>query len=126
MGGPRAITLTEDPVALARSLERIRDAVLSGGAAPMAPREVISESWRRSLAARVDPDAHPPAPLYTPDELAEARERHPLAAVLPLLRSTLVSLADEAVHVMIVTDAEGDILWREGSAAVRRAADPVG
>src|SRR5262249_35095563 len=78
------------------------------------------------LAAKVNPDAHPPTPVYTEDELAEARERHPLAAVLPLLRSTLVSLADEALHVMIVTDAEGNILWREGSAAVRRAADPVG
>ena len=126
MRTPRAITLTEDPVALARSLERIREAVLSGGSAPAPPREVISESWRRSLAAKVDPDSHPPAPVFNPDELAEIRDRHPLAAVLPLLRSTLVSLADEAVHVMIVTDAEGNILWREGSPAVRRQADPVG
>jgi GAF domain len=126
MSRPRAIALTEDPVALARSLHRIRDAVLSGGSAPALPREVISESWRRSLAARVDPDSHPPTPLYTPDELAEIREKHPLAAVLTLLRSTLVSVADEALHVMIVTDAQGNILWREGSPSVRRAADPVG
>ncbi|MGH3778468.1 MAG: hypothetical protein ACRDRR_22455 [Pseudonocardiaceae bacterium] len=62
MGKPRPITLTEDPLALARSLEQIRDAVLSGGAAPARPRQVISESWRRSLAANVDPDAHPPTP----------------------------------------------------------------
>jgi GAF domain-containing protein len=113
-------------VALARTLERIREAVLSGGSVPAPPREVISESWRRSLAAKVDPDSHPPTPVFNPDELAEIRARHPLAAVLPLLRSTLVSLADEAVHVMIVTDAEGNILWREGSPAVRRQADPVG
>lgn len=126
MGKPRAIALTEDPVALARSLERIREAVLSGGSVPALPREVISESWRRSLAAKVDPDSHPPTPAFSPDELAEIRDRHPLAAMLPLLRSTLVSLADEAVHVMIVTDAEGNILWREGSPAVRRQADPVG
>jgi GAF domain len=125
-GKPRTIALTEDPVALARSLERIRDAVLSGGSVPAPPREVIAESWRRSLAANVDPDSHPPTPVYNPDELAEIRDRHPLATVLPLLRSALVSVADEAVHVMIVTDAEGNILWREGSPAVRRQADPVG
>jgi hypothetical protein len=83
------------------------------------------ESWRRSLAANVDPDSHPPTPVYDPDELAEIRDRHPLTTVLPLLRSALVSIADEAVHVMIVTDAEGNILWREGSPAVRRQADPV-
>ncbi len=67
-----------------------------------------------------------PAPVYAADELADLRNRHPLAAVLPLLRFTLVSVADEAVHVMIVTDADGSILWREGSPAVRRLADPVG
>jgi len=126
MGEPRVIALTEDPVALAQLLERVRDAVLSGGPAPVAPRQVISESWRRSLVAKVDPDSDPPVPVYGADELAEIRERHPLAAVLPLLRSTLVRVADEAVHVMIVTDAQGNILWREGSLAVCRAADPVG
>jgi hypothetical protein len=126
MGKPGAIALTEDPVALARLLERVWDAVLSGGPAPASPRQVISESWRRSLAANVDPDSHPPTPIYDTDELADIRARHPLAAVLPLLRSTLVSVADEAVHVMIVSDAEGTILWREGSRAVRRQADPVG
>ncbi len=126
MGKPRAIALTEDPLALARLLDRTRDAVLSGGQAPVPPRKVISESWRRSLAANVDPDSHPPTPVYDADELAAIRDQHPLAAVLTLLRSTLVSVADEAVHVMIVTDAEGNILWREGSPAVRRQADPVG
>lgn len=126
MGKPRAIALTGDPLELARSLERIRDAVLSGGSVPAPPREVISESWRRSLAAKVDPDSRPPAPVFSLDELDEIRDRHPLAAVLPLLRSTLVSVADEAVHVMIVTDVEGNILWREGSPTVRRQADPVG
>ncbi|MBV9650908.1 MAG: GAF domain-containing protein, partial [Pseudonocardiales bacterium] len=126
MGKPRAIALTGDPVALARSLERIRDAVLAGGPAPTPPRQVISESWRRSLAADVDPDSHPPTPVYNIDELADIRDRHPLAAVLPLLRSTLVSVADEAFHVMIVTDAEGNILWREGSPVVQRRADQVG
>jgi GAF domain len=126
MGRPFAIALTEDPVTLARSLKRIRDAVLSGDPAPAPPRRVISESWRRSLAANVDPDSNPPTPVYDADELAAIRDRHPLAAVLPLLRSTLVRVADEAVHVMIVTDASGNILWREGSPAVRRLADSVG
>ena len=45
---------------------------------------------------------------------------------MPLLRSTLVSIADEAMHVMLVTDAEGVILWREGAARLLHAADGVG
>jgi hypothetical protein len=46
--------------------------------------------------------------------------------VLPLLRSTLVSIADEAVHIMVVTDADGTILWREGASGLLRSADAVG
>ena len=37
-----------------------------------------------------------------------------------------MSIADEAVHVMIVTDADGTILWREGARSLLRAADSVG
>jgi transcriptional regulator of acetoin/glycerol metabolism len=36
-----------------------------------------------------------------------------------------VSIADEAEHVMIVTDADGNILWREGQAGVLVRADRV-
>lgn len=45
--------------------------------------------------------------------------------VLPLLRAILVSIADEAEHMMIVTDADGHILWREGKANVCLRADRV-
>ena len=37
-----------------------------------------------------------------------------------------MSIADEAVHVMIVTDADGTILWREGARSLLHAADSVG
>lgn len=39
---------------------------------------------------------------------------HPLTPVLPLLRDTLVAVADEAMHAMVVTDAHGHVLWRDG------------
>ena len=45
---------------------------------------------------------------------------------MPLLRSTLVSIADEAMHVMLVTDADGTILWREGATRLLHAADATG
>src|SRR3954454_5825215 len=114
-----------DPVARARELHAVYDAVLSGAPGP-APRSLVSESWRRSLAARVDPDRHSPPVTYRDDDLSGVRAAHPLGAVLPMLRSTLVSIADEAVHVMVVTDADGTILWREGARSLLRAADSVG
>jgi hypothetical protein len=58
-------------------------------------------------------------------EVDRIRDGHPLAAVLPLLRDTLVSIADEAMHMMIVTDAKGNILWREGQRDVLRRAEQI-
>ena len=42
------------------------------------------------------------------------------------LRSALAAFAEDARFVVVVTDADGVLLWREGSAAVRRQADALG
>lgn len=110
----------------ARMLHQVFEYVLAGQTPRTAPRSLVSESWRRSLAAHVDPDRHLPPSVYSDSELIEIREAHPLNEVMPLLRSTLVSIADEAMHVMLVTDAEGNILWREGAARLLHRADSVG
>lgn len=134
----------EDPVERARLLARIRDAVLEGGVVledgvleggvleggvekqPGAPRLVVSDSWQRSLAAHIDPDRADPPQVFGREEVREIRRAHPLAEALPLLRHALVDIADEAMHMMIVTDADGHILWCEGQADVLRLAEPVG
>jgi hypothetical protein len=115
-----------DPKEYAQLVHRVRDAVLSGGNPPGQPRAVVSDSWRRSLAARIDPETSRPVVVYEQRDIADLRGDHPLAAVLQALRTTLVSIADEAEHVMIVTDAEGHILWREGNSGVCVQADRVG
>lgn len=115
-----------DPLAHARALHDVYEAVLSGAPGRTAPRPVVSESWRRSLAAHVDPDRRTPPVVYTAADLPDLRAAHPLNEVLPLLRSTLVSIADEAMHVMLVTDAEGNILWRDGATRLLHDADRVG
>jgi hypothetical protein len=115
-----------DPAAHAHLMHQVYEAVLAGDEAPVAPRSLVSESWQRSLAAHVDPDRRTPPVVVRESEIPHLRDAHPLNAVMPLLRSTLVSIADEAMHVMLVTDADGTILWREGAAAVINAADDVG
>ena len=92
----------------------------------MAPRRVVSASWQRSLAAKVDPERGAPSLVYEHAEVAQVRAGHPLTGVLPLLRDTLVTIADEAMHMMIVTDAQGRILWREGRRDVLRRGERVG
>ncbi|GAB2747286.1 helix-turn-helix domain-containing protein [Amycolatopsis magusensis] len=117
--------LLRDPEEYARLLRAVHEAVLSGVPSPRSPRSLISASWDRSLAASVDPDRKLPPVVCERGDLADLRDAHPLAPVLPLLRQTLVSIADDAEHIMIVTDADGLILWREGASEVCRRADEV-
>jgi hypothetical protein len=114
-----------DALEQARQLSELYDEVFGGSRVSGAPRPLVAQSWERSLAAAVDPDLDAP-PVVIPAELLESlRDQHPLRAVLPILRQTLTTIADEASHIMIVTDAQGLILWREGAADVRRQADRI-
>ncbi|MCA1185624.1 MULTISPECIES: helix-turn-helix domain-containing protein [unclassified Saccharopolyspora] len=121
----RTDDIPADPMERARLLRRVHSAVLAGERAPHAPRPVVFESWRRSLAASVDPDRVEPPMSFDVDRLAEIRAAHPIAACVPLLRRTLLDAADGTTHIMVITDAEGNILWREGHPNVCRAADRV-
>jgi len=109
----------------ARRLSQLYDQVLGGDRVPGQPRPLVAESWERSLAASVDPELDAPPVMISADLLEALRDNHPLNAVLPILRQTLTTFADEASHIMIVTDAQGLILWREGAAEVRRQADRI-
>src|SRR4051812_8491510 len=65
-------------------------------------RDLVSDSWRPSHAARVDHGL--PPHVLEHREVADVRAGHPLAEVL---RHTLPQIAGEAMHMMIVTDARG-------------------
>lgn len=110
----------------ARVLSEVRAAALAGRRTPLAPRPVIEQSWGRMLRVGVDPERGAQGGLLSPEEVRHRREESPLGQVLPVLRQGLVSVADAARHIMVVADAEGRVLWREGSAAVLRKADGVG
>jgi len=90
-------------------------------------REPIVASWRRSAAAGVDPSGLRIAPVIADADEASARwEMHPLAKMAPLIRSCLAATADESRHLIVVSDANGLLLWVEGNAVVRmRAADSM-
>ncbi|MGW3009123.1 GAF domain-containing protein [Streptomyces sp. NPDC001219] len=125
-----AIWSAQDIRVTAHRLASVRDAVL-GGEAPSdgpsdAPRALIGESWRRVRGSGVDPDRDRPQNLLPVAELEHRRQRSGLAPVLPVLNEGLLAAADAAQQIMVVTDAEGRVLWREGSAPVRRMADRLG
>lgn len=110
----------------ARLLARVHDALLSGDRLPADPRVLVARSWQRARAQGVNPDlGDPPGPVGA-DEVEQRRTVSPLQRVLPELRAALTSVAEDARHIMVITDADGVLLWREGSTTVRRGADRLG
>ncbi|MFI7383878.1 GAF domain-containing protein [Streptomyces sp. NPDC049813] len=115
-----------DTASASRLLKGVREATLAGQRPPVEPRPEIGESWRRMLRGGVDPDRDVRAGLLGADEVAERRRSSPLLPVLPVLREALVAVAQAAQHIMVVSDAEGRLLWREGHPGVLRKADQLG
>lgn len=110
----------------ARDLLRIHDAVLAGTRPPERPRRLVARSWARVLALGLDPDgdnARDPLPRA---ELARRRHESPLRLVIDELRRVLTGVADASQFLMVVCDADGVILWREGAARVLMTADRLG
>jgi hypothetical protein len=110
----------------ARVLTRVHDAVIGGARPPVRPRRVVERSWSRVLDMGLDPsraNARNPLPWA---EVERRRRTSPLSLVVGELRQVLVSVADASHFLVVVTDADGVILWREGSAAVRLRADALG
>ncbi len=115
-----------DLAAYSRLLRGAHETATTGEARPEGPRRLISASWRRSLDAGIDPAVRAAPLAYGAAGLADARDSHALRPLLPLLTQTLSRTVDEAEHIMVVTDREGRVLWREGDRGVMRRADRVG
>jgi hypothetical protein len=106
---------------------RMHEAVMSGNMPNGgSPRTVISASWRRSLEAGIHPEVRAAPLVYDVGAIGDARSAHPLSRLLPLLNHTLLQIADEAAHIMVITDADGHVLWRDGHREVLRRGDTIG
>lgn len=129
MGHPQfdaAVPAGVDPEQHARLLRRVHDASMAGHRPPARPRPVIEDSWARTRRLGVDPDGGPPPRVLGDGELRRHRDASPVAEVLEVLRGSLVPVAEQAGHVMVVADAAGHVLWREGARRTRRLGDSAG
>jgi signal transduction histidine kinase len=117
-----AIDTTTSPSSRARELWRIWHDYLSDGRLDRV-RAPIAESWHRSEVAGVSP-SRSLAPTMVADrsEVSERWDAHPLMAAAPLIRRWLGPIAGDSDHLIVVSNAEGLLLWLEGDARVRSAA----
>ncbi len=128
-----AIDVATVPTKRAREVRRAWERFVGGRARPgdrcdpHAVRGPIEASWRRSAAAGVDPSGQRIAPVVADADETSARwEMHPLAEMAPLIRECLAATADEAGHLIVVSDANGVLLWMEGNPQLRmRAAESM-
>jgi hypothetical protein len=116
-----AIDTSTSPALRAREVRDAWERFL-GGDRPESVRRPIADSWKRSSAAGVDPTAGSAPSVADDDEAAARWEVHPLVSVAPLVRECFAGIADDAAHLMVVSDADGTLLWLEGAPRVRLAA----
>ena len=88
-------------------------------------RSLVAESWLRSSAAGVDPEAHLAPVVLEAADLADYRATHALSHVFPLLYDVLGRAAVDCDCVMAVGDAGGQLLWVTGPAGVMRKAETI-
>ncbi|EON30855.1 GAF domain-containing protein [Gordonia terrae C-6] len=117
----------DDPREFASVLSAVHDAAMSGGRMPARPRGVIDDSWQRLRRAGLDPDvACVSERTLRLDELEDRRRRSGLAEVVDELARGLDSLIADGDNILVVSDADGHVLWRSGSSKVLTRADDLG
>lgn len=105
---------------------RAREAHLNGaGRGAGRPRPDVAASWSRVAASGVDPGGGPAISPLTGAEIEHRRTSSGLDRFVPMLARSLQTVLD-AGQMMVVSDADGRVLWRRGSPAVRRMADRLG
>jgi len=115
------VDLAADNVAWARLVRCAHDVMLSGRGTPPVLRDVIVRSWDRCLRAGLDPE-RPAQRVLDETEARERLDAHPLAAVLPLVGELLDEVAQDARHLVVISDADGLLLWSRGHPSMVEAA----
>lgn len=126
----RALQRNESPRERRLAAQRAHERFVAGesGTGPdgeHAVRDVVLDSWQRSLGATLSPDRAPGQALSA-DALSRARQGHPLATVLPVVRRLLVEEASESGFIVAVGDAGGRLLWIDGDHRLRSQAEDMG
>ncbi|MDX2709274.1 GAF domain-containing protein [Streptomyces sp. PA03-6a] len=116
-----------DPDLLRRDVARAHEEFLTTGRPPRPVRDVVRDSWQRSLSRGVDPEADGPrSPGLGAAELRDYRRQHPMAAVLPVVRSLLVEPAQDSAQLVAVGDEHARLLWVEGTPGLAARAERIG
>lgn len=113
------------PVRSTSGLEVAHDEFLASGRAAPGVRDLVADSWRRSVDAGLDPERSVARIGLAEDDVRRLRAAHPLTAVMPVIRRLLLTDAVEAGLLVAVTDADGQLLYVEGQSRLLSAAEAM-
>lgn len=88
-------------------------------------RDMVADSWLRSIAAGINVDASEPPITLDGRDLGDYRAEHRLSQIFPLLYDVLGQAAQDCDSVMAVADEHGQLLWVCGPPAVLRRAEAI-
>jgi hypothetical protein len=127
LAAPRwvAIDSNTDRREWAATLSRAHERGLAGATAQPEVREVIDQSWRRSVRAHVDPIGGVAPLVMSGDEAAARWDDSPLRLAEPILRELLADVGTAGQQVVLVCDADGTMLWIDGEQNVLDEATAV-
>ena len=108
-----------------RLLERAWTISGDGSAELAGLRDLVRDSWHRSLAHLPDPERTQAPVVWSDEEVRRYRERHPLAAVLPVVQRLLVEPSADTGVVVAVGDEHGRLLWVDGDRATLARTDQM-
>ena len=108
---------------LSAYLSRAHDRFVESGVPDDALRDVVRDSWQRSVGGGLNPESSLASLSLDDETLAEIRASHPLALAMPVIRRLLVDSATEAGLLVAVSDAAGQLLWVEGAHDLRTKAE---
>ncbi|MGJ3189146.1 GAF domain-containing protein [Paenarthrobacter sp. FR1] len=86
-------------------------------------RRLVRESWQRSASLQANPDVAEAPLAMDHDELEEYRRRHPLAAIMPVIKKLLVQPSHDSGLLVAVGDDVGRLLWVDGDPVMQRRAE---
>ncbi len=106
-----------------RVLARAHEKAVAGEELPGDIRDVVRDSWQRSISRALDPDLIPSTGIWEFDRLDDYRRGHPLSSIMPVVQRLLIEDAADAGLIVAVGDAAGRLLWIDGDDHLRSKAE---
>ena len=82
-------------------------------------------AWRRSGEAGVRPDQDMPSRFLDDADLQQARDQSPIGRIAGEIVQAVADTSAAGRHLVVLSDADGVVLWRAGSAQAMRGADRI-